>query len=155
MAIIIEEGSVHDLSRAYEIFRSAVHAINNGDYTKEQVEAWAPLIPNVNRWEKRMRNNTVLLAKEGENIIGFAEYKKPGIIDMLYIHSDYLNRGAASALLSKIDSIARSEERKTLSGFISITARTYFEKHGFEVSWDNKVEKDGQMLRNFLMIKQL
>lgn len=75
-----------------KLFREVVHSVNIKDYTKNQLDVWAPETIDTEKWRNRIKNNHVIIAKKGNRIIGFGELSPNGCIDMLYVHNDYLRQ---------------------------------------------------------------
>lgn len=67
-------------------------------------------------------------------------------IDLLFVDPKYTRRGVASALLKPS---IKSESELTVNA--SITAKTFFERYGFQVVKQQNVECRGEWLTNFYM----
>ena len=74
---------------------------------------------------------------------------------MMFVHPDHQGRGVASALLSHVDRMATAANLAELTTDGSITARPFFEAHGFHVVTPQLVELRGQTLRNYRMVRRL
>lgn len=140
------------------LFYDTVHSVNAADYSPEQLAAWAPKALQqelVERWGDSLAHNNTYVAWKGGIIVGFSDLAANGKLDRLYIHKDYQRQGVANRLLEKIEHEARHQQVKELTADVSITAKPFFEHHGFSVVEPQKVERFGVHLRNYRMSKIL
>jgi putative acetyltransferase len=137
------------------LFYETVRTVNLGDYSPEQVRAWAPEVPDPAAWHERMSGRHTLVADEGGEVVGFAELEEDGHLDMLYCRPDAVGRGVGSLLYAAVEERARGLGLDRISTEASITARPFFERHGFAVLRRNTVLRQGTGLTNFFMDKAL
>lgn len=129
------------------LFSRSVREVARRDYTEQQVLAWAPDDVDLVRWnERRMRPRTRVAELDGE-LAGFADVDDSGYIDMLFVHPAFTRRGVAGALLADI----RAEGSPRLTVHASISARGFFEREGFRVEREQRIQLRGQSLTNFVM----
>ena len=154
MAVVrdYEPGDAEPICR---LFYETVRTVNLGDYSPEQVRAWAPEIPDPAAWHERMSGRHTLVADEGGEIVGFAELEESGHLDMLYCRADAVGRGVGSLLYAAVEGRARGLDLARISTEASITARPFFGRHGFAVLRRNTVWQEGTALTNFSMQKAL
>src|SRR5215208_8380759 len=74
-----------DASEIVRLFFETVRSVNRADYSDEQLEAWAPGVPDSEEWHARMAGRRTLVAEEGGEVVGFAELEYDGRLDMLYV----------------------------------------------------------------------
>ena len=144
-----------DLPRLVRLFRETVRLVGAGHYTPEELAAWAPEDLDLGRWEARLARNTVLIAEDGGEILGFAELSAEGVVDMLYVHKDHQGRGLASLLLAELEARARDAGFDRLTTEASRIARPFFQSRGYAVLTAQKVERQGLLIENFRMEKHL
>ncbi len=137
------------------LFRGTVRQVNLGDYSSDQVAAWAPEDIDAAEWAERQARNRTLVAELDGEIAGFAELQDGARIHMLFVHKDYQGRGVASALLGRMEDMARRSGVERLSSDVSITARPFFTRRGFAVVSPQTVLLRGQEFSNFRMAKDL
>ena len=137
------------------LFYETVRTVNLGDYSPEQVRAWAPEVPDPDAWHGRMSGRHTLVADEGGEVVGFAELEEDGHLDMLYCRPDAVGRGVGSRLYAAVEERARGLGVGRISTEASITARPFFVRHGFRVVRRNVVVRHGVELVNFSMDKVL
>ena len=90
-----------------------------------------------------------------EEIVGYAEFEPNGHIDCFYTHHKYIGCGVGSALMISIIKKAAQNGIKRIFAEVSITARPFFEKQGFAITEEQKVEIRGMKLTNYKMEKYL
>ena len=140
-----------DCRELAELFYDTVHTVNAGDYTKEQLDAWAPLSQDAAAWNKSLCENYTLVAEQDGLICGFADLALGGYLDRLYVHSDFQRMGVASKLCSLLERRAREQNVKELTVHASITARPFFEKRGYELIKEQRVFRRGVEMTNYVM----
>ena len=62
-----------DLESLTRLFFETIHTVNAGDYTPEQLWAWAPGAVDAARWDHTLREHHSLVALDGDLIIGFGD----------------------------------------------------------------------------------
>ena len=137
------------------LFYETVRTVNLGDYSPEQVRAWAPEPPDPAAWHERMSGRHTLVAEEGGEVAGFAELQESGHLDMLYCRADAVGRGVGSLLYAAVEERARGLGLGRISTEASITARPFFARRGFAVLRRNTVYRQDTALTNFSMEKAL
>ena len=140
-----------DLREMVELFYDTVHTVNAGDYTPEQLDAWADGVPDLEQWRRTLSEHTALVAVEGERIVGFGDMAPSGYLDRLYVHKDFQRRGVASALCGALEDAVAAERIVTHA---SITARPFFEGRGYRLVREQHVVRRGVILRNYQMEKR-
>ena len=132
-----------------------VHAVNRADYSEEQLEAWAPRIPDPAEWHARMAQRLTLVAEESGEVAGFAELEVDGHLDMLNFRRGATGRGVGRQLYDAAEYEARERGARAVSTEASVTAHPFFERQGFSVVREQTVLRHGVELRNFVMQKRL
>lgn len=139
-----------DCKALTELFYHTVHTVNAKDYTKEQLDAWAPGNVDLEKWNQSLLEHESLVAVEGETIIGFGDIAETGYLDRLYVHAEYQGKGVAAALCDRLEQAVRGN----LVTHASLTAKPFFEKRGYRVVKEQQVERQGIFLTNFIMEKK-
>lgn len=73
------------------LFHGTVHTVNAGDYTPDQLRAWAPGTVDLAAWDASLSAHHALVAEEGV-VVGFGDIDAAGYLDRLYVHKDYQRR---------------------------------------------------------------
>ena len=144
-----------DASGIVRLFYETVRSVNRADYSDEQVEAWAPGVPDPEEWHARMSGRLTLVAEEGGEVVGFAELEEDGHLDMLYLRTDAVRRGVGPQLYRAAEQEALGEGLGRIFTEASITARPFFEREGFRVKREQTVVARGVSMANFVMEKDL
>lgn len=134
------------------IFREAVRRINRHDYSAEQIDAWAPYDLDIAAACQRIQCNQPFVAEYEGQVCAYADLQPDGYIDQFFCHPDYLGRGIATQLFSHLKRVADERGITTLYANVSKTARPFFERIGFSVLEEQRVELRGQVLTNYRMV---
>ncbi|CAO1649002.1 N-acetyltransferase domain-containing protein [Salinibacterium sp. NYA9b] len=138
------------------VFLSAITVTASADYSPEQIAAWARANEReVPAWNQSMRARNSFVAVVDGEIAGFSDVSSDGDIDMMFVSPQHLRQGVASALLTFIEVVARERACPLLSANVSVTARPFFEKRGFQVEAEQHPVMNGVPLMNFRMTKSL
>jgi len=137
------------------LFYETVRSVNRADYSDEQLQAWAPAIPDAGEWHDRMAGRKTLVAEEDGEVVGFCELEEDGHLDMFYLRKDVVGRGIGRLLYEATEQAARGWDLGRVFTEASVTARPFFERWGFRVVREQTVERRGVDLTNFAMEKPL
>lgn len=134
-----------------EIFTRAIHEIAVADYTPEQCLAWSARQPNPEHWRKRCGLKRPFVAIDGGRISGFLELDPDGHIDCAYVNPDFKRRGVMTSLVRHAVRTCFALKLERVYVEASITARPLFEREGFAVLAENRVDIAGVKLLNYRM----
>lgn len=141
-----------------ELFYDTIHTVNGKDYSQEQLDAWADGHVNQEAWDKSFREHFTVIAEENGVITGFGDMDWSGYLDRLYVHRDFQGKGIASSICDCLETWAREqykgEDGCKFTTHASITARPFFEHRGYCVVNEQQVERKGQKLTNYVMVKR-
>lgn len=141
-----------DLWQVTALFYDTVHTVNAADYSPEQLDAWADGAPDLDRWNGSLLAHHSLVAVEGRDlIVGFGDIDGTGYLDRLYVHKDRQGLGIATALCDRLE---RAVDAPVLTTHASITARPFFEGRGYRVLREQRVERHGVQMTNYVMEKR-
>ena len=144
-----------DAEATLRVFLRAVRVTASKDYSPEQIAAWGSDDISLDVWAvKRLQTDTVV-AVEGDEVLGFSDVDDRGYVDMMFVDPAVTRRGVASALLDHVTRMAREHGAVELTTYASLTARPFFEKHGFVVVEERQPVLRGVSLTNFSMRKPL
>ncbi|NML40557.1 GNAT family N-acetyltransferase [Chitinophaga sp. G-6-1-13] len=152
----IRKADVSDMLALRDLYQGAIRAVNSKDYDPEQVAAWAGRGDRLSSLEKRINTQYFYVAETPEKIItGFASLEDDGEFDMMFVHKDFQRQGVATLLAEQIIHKAQELKLPSLTAYVSITAKPFFERMGFSVVQAQTVDIDGVTLNNYEMIKNL
>lgn len=152
--MIIRKAEDGDILQIKELFRQTVLSVNIKDYTLEQAECWASRGDDESIWKQRIAEQYFIVAGQYNVITGFAALKPDGYLNSLFVHKDYQGRGVASLLLQDIEAYVQRNGIGEMTADVSITAKPFFERKGYEVLKEQKVNIGVEMV-NYKMGKKL
>ena len=151
--ILIRSYLSKDLYDILDLFYDAVHQIAAEDYSKEQLFAWAPVIPDIQRWKTSLESHHTFVAEQKGRILGFADLDGD-YLDRLYVHPEVKGKGIASLLTENLEKLAFINGFSRITVHASITARGFFEKRGYRLIKKQQVFRKGVLITNFIMKKE-
>lgn len=80
---------------------------------------------------------------------------KGGHLYSMFVHKDFQRKGIATLLLSEVERIAEKYGVIYITSEVSLTARSFFEKKGYEVVKIQKYKANRLELTSFVMRKLL
>jgi len=144
-----------DLAGIIEVYTTSIQVLAAPFYSREQISAWAPATPDVERWKQKLSRLNTIVAEADGFLAGFISYTNEGYLDFLFTHPKLARRGVATRLYLEVESTLRSAGVLKISTHASLAARPFFDHHGFQVDAEESVECRGAYLRRFSMHKLL
>ena len=145
-----------DILQMKDLFRTTVLNVNARDYTEEEVKDWASCGDSETRWRELLAGNQYVgVFNECNVLVGFSSMNKDGYLNSMFVHKDFQHRGIATQLLSEVEQVAEQYEVRYITCEVSLTARTFFEKKGYEIVKIQKYKANRLELTNFVMRKVL
>lgn len=146
----------NDIPEMKDLFRDTVLNVNARDYTEEEVKDWASCGDCDARWKDLLAGNRYIGAFNEDNVlVGFSSMDKDGYLHSMFVHKDFQHKGIATQLLSEVEQIACLYGVIYITSEVSLTARPFFEKKGYEVVKIQKYKANRLELTNFVMRKTL
>lgn len=150
------EATLTDIPELREMYQSTLRAVNIADYTSEEIEDWASCGDDLSHLADLITNLWFIVAlNDSGRIIGFSSISREGYLHSMFVHKDCQRQGVAGFLLDKIEKYAAGRGIKTITSEVSITARPFFEKQGYEVIKEQKRKANRLCLTNYRMKKTL
>lgn len=133
------------------IYHDAIYQLAAGDYTREQLDAWANPPIDLERAKQRCEAKQPFVNVRAGRVVGFMELDPDGHIDCTYVDPAYARMGVMSEIMAEVKKTARQAGMPKLYAEVSKTARPFFEHHGFGWIKDLTVNVRGVSLENYLM----
>lgn len=148
----IREYQENDCKEIAELFYDTVHTVNAMDYSEEQLSAWATGDFDISAWNRSFLAHYTLVAVKNDKIVGFGDIDGAGYLDRLFVHKDYQGKKVATMLCDRLEKWFLTERIVTHA---SITAKPFFEQRGYRVKKEQQVERNGVLLKNYIMEKPM
>lgn len=146
----------NDLPEILRVFGSSIQAIPNTHYSQAQKLEWLKTIENTNRWEQALNQQLFWVVEVDKELAGFISLVvERGYIDFLYVDPKYWGQGLAKSLLTILQEFSVLNKLSELQSDVSITAKPFFERNGFQVLNRNENLRGKEVLVNFSMRKDL
>jgi putative acetyltransferase len=133
------------------LFRNTIRRVNAQDYSPNQIDAWASEEIDPVAWAARFLGQFTVVAEQPDRLVGFAELEPNGHIDRVYVSADHQRQGIGRKLLRALLAEARRQNLPRLFVEASITARPFFEAHGFTITASQVVTCRGAAFVNYRM----
>ena len=153
--MVIRRATHTDVSEAIVLFKQTVLYATTNDYNEAQRQAWARKGANLTRWENRINTQYFLVAEQTGHLVGFGSITTEGYLDVLYVHHNYQGKGVATGLLTQLETWVTQRKLECITTDASITARPFFERHGYQTVNKQENVLEGQVLVNFRMEKRV
>lgn len=138
-----------------QVFHRAVREGAAHRYSREQVAAWAPSVPESPAWETRLAAADTVVAVEGETRLGFMNVDESGYLDLAFVLPEQMGQGVSDLLYAVLESRARARGIARLTTQASLLAEPFFTRQGWSVVRRQEVEIGGVVLENAWMEKLL
>jgi len=141
-----------DLEALARLFADTVRYVNSRDYSPDQIHAWVA-------GKDKLKNRDFLslytmVATDKGKIVGYGNMDVIGYLDHLYVHKDAQGQGVATAICEELERWIRARGVNRVRVCASITARPFFEKRGYRVEREQRVERNGVWLINYAMVRE-
>ena len=134
---------------------SSVRELAQKDYSPAQLEAWAPEQYDKDQWAARIRAIRPFVAELDGRVVGYADLQPTGYIDHFFVAGTCSRRGVGTALMRHLHLTARERNIAELWADVSLTAESFFARHGFLVEARQSVSLRGVTMSNSRMRKKL
>jgi putative acetyltransferase len=139
------------LEAIVELFTASVHGLAGSEYGPEQLQAWAPRPPDLDRWRQKLATQNLLLAELDGELVGMLGYELDGHVDVLFTHPGHGRKGIAAALHDEAVRLLREHGVHELFTEASEVARPFFARQGYVVEQREVVQARGVDLRRYRM----
>jgi putative acetyltransferase len=140
-----------DTAATARVFFESVHHATRAYYDAAQRQAWAPRVPDTEKWRARIAPQIAFVAERDGAVIGFMTLRTDGHLDLAFVAPGAMGQGVAKALYDAILAEASTANMARLTTDASLMARPFFERQGWTVLGEEAVERDGVTLTRFRM----
>ena len=152
----VRTATIADAPALKALYKDTVLNINRKDYSLEEVEDWASCGDNIKHWHELFEDQHYILAEDEDKVIvGFASVNDSGYMHTLFVHKDFQRQGIATLLYTAVEKYAKEKGAEEMTSEVSITARPFFERHGFIVDEEQRRKANNLHLVNYKMSKAL
>jgi putative acetyltransferase len=153
--IKIYRATKHDVGMITQLFRDTIQNVNSKDYPKDEIDDWSSWWTDHDKWQERIEKQYFIKAMIEDKIVGFSSLAADGYLDFMFTHKDYQGQGVASNLIRKIEKKAKGQGNDLIYSDVSITAKGFFERHGYIVEKQQFKKSRNKELINFKMTKTI
>ncbi|NJN56004.1 MAG: GNAT family N-acetyltransferase [Leptolyngbyaceae cyanobacterium SL_5_9] len=138
--IQIEPAQPDDAAAVLEVHCAAVHQTAAPFYSAEVINSWARLPierDRIDRVRQRWIENgdrQMIVARQGDRLVGFGFVDKTAELQGLYVHPDYGRQGIGARILAALEQAAFAFGVSVLQVDASINAEAFYSKQGFQVT---------------------
>jgi putative acetyltransferase len=155
MTITIRQATSNDLGEVAQLFRETIEVVNAKDYSPEQINVWKIGASKKERWLNKFSEQYFLVAEIDNKLAGFGSITHDGYLDFMYVSKNHQSIGIATEIYNELEKFAQANQLDKISSDVSITAKPFFEKKGFEMIREQQVDINGIKLTNYKMQKNL
>ena len=153
--LYVREANTSDLDQIRRLFYETITTVNVRDYDPDQIRVWSASSSNVDRWKNKLEVQFFLVACIANMVVGFGSLTDEGYLDFMFVHKDHQGQGIASVLLTELETRARRIGLGKIYADVSITARPFFAKRGFDIIDRYNKTIEGISFANAVMQKLL
>ena len=153
--ITIRPYTAADAAATLEVFWNAIRVTAAAHYSPEQIDAWAARDLDVGEWSTRRAQSETVVAVVDGSVAGFTDVDTGGYIDMMFVHPAFARLGVATQLFRWVLHTAERNGSPRLTATVSLTARPFFEAHGFVVERERFSVVSGVALTNYAMSRDV
>jgi putative acetyltransferase len=123
-----------DAPRVCQIYYRSVREVGPAKYTQAQLEAWAPRVPDSEKWRRRLEEYETFVAdNDAGETVGWIAMTAAGYIDMLFCLPEATKCGVGAALYAAVERVAVGRGMAELTAHTSAFAESFFRKRGWVV----------------------
>jgi len=153
MNLTLRKAQLTDVDAIRQLFFETITGINSKDYSPDQISIWSASAGNSIRWMQRITQYHFIVATHERNIVGFAALTPEGEFDCLYVHKNFQRSGIGQQLLEAIQQEADKRGLPLITSDVSITAKPFFERNGFQQVKVNRKKRNGMVFITYAMEK--
>lgn len=154
LAVSLHRATADDLPRLADLYARAVDQLADAHYDAAAREAWAAFARE-KAFERFVLDAETLVARADGITVGFAGLTPRGHIASLYVAPEAAGRGVARTLVEALLARARSAGHAVVTTDASAVSRPIFERLGFDVVAEERVNRNGAIFLRYQMQRPL
>lgn len=121
-----------DLEQIVRLFTDSVHHVGSSYYSPEELEAWAPSYPDMERWRGLLAGKYTLVAELDGKITGFGSLSEDGAtVDLLFTHHEHQKEGIGTQILDALEKESATRGNEEILLTTSATAWKFYQNRGY------------------------
>jgi putative acetyltransferase len=154
--MIVRRFEPRDAPALCEIYYRSVHEVACARYDSAQVAAWAPRLPDSQRWLAQfVEYETFVADNDVGTAVGWIAMTREGYLDMLFCLPEATRCGIAGELYAAVERSAFELGLARLTAHASLFAESFFKKRGWIVDERETVDRYGVAIERAVMSKRL
>jgi putative acetyltransferase len=143
-----------DYAGIARLHRATIRNVNSKDYPADIIKIWSGRT-NAKRFRDSAHKCKRWVAVEKDRVVGFVDHGNDDELWGLYVHKDYVGKGIGTRLLKIAEDSLKRQGVKVVKIKSTITAKRFYEKHGYKVVKKALHAVEGKKLRIYVMIKKI
>lgn len=129
-ALRIRRARPADAAALARVMAAAVRGVAAGTYPPRTLAAWGSLPALYHAWAMTAGGETVLVAERRGRLLGYAGLRGAEVT-ALFVRPSAAHRGVASALLARVEALARRRGVRTLRVDAALSGVAFYRTRGF------------------------
>ena len=150
----VRRARLADAAALAAVMRAAIRGVPRGTYPGRTLAAWASLPALYHAWAMTAGGETILVAELGGRIAGYGGLRGSEVT-ALFVPPAAARQGVASALLARIEALARRRGVTRLRVDAAMSGTSFYRARGFTGRRSVKVPLPGGSLAAVRMTKAL
>jgi putative acetyltransferase len=154
--MIVRRFAPGDAPKLCEIYYRSVHEVACARYGQAQLDAWAPRLPDAERWLAQfIEYETFVADNDAGATVAWIAMTREGYVDMLFCLPEATRCGVAGELYSAVERSALDLGLTRLTAHASLFAESFFKKRGWNVDERETIDRYGVAIERAVMSKTL
>lgn len=121
-----------DIEGFKTVVNESVLELCKGFYTSSELQSLLSQYPGRKLYEKWLKERVLVVAEDGDQIVGFAQYFPPNnSIEAVHVLPSHIKRGVGKMLMEELEEIAKEQGAKKIMLDSSLNAVGFYDKCGY------------------------
>ncbi len=144
-----------DAATLAEVMRDAIQGSGSSGYTPAQLNVWSRYPEDLEEFREKLSRGVTLVAESAGQPVAFGQLDPSDHVEFLYCRTAYARRGIASIIYRELEAHALAAGALWIQTEASRVSRLFFEKFEYKVDARESVERYGEVLERFRMLRLL